>query len=234
MKNLFIRFIGLIAIIAIVIVSVFYSRLPGMLSDRLSRALQVFVSVKDITLRPTKISIEDLMIGNVSPGILPKAFSAETIDINAPLTTYANNPIVIDTIAIDNIYLGLEFDSPSSTTGNWASLFAPLSDKKNSSKEDKKSVTIKKLVLTNIQVELVYRNSPNNIKKLPPIKEIVLTDINTEEGMPMEQIMHSVLGQMLKSIFIKENIKNALDGIFNSPQSGVKELLSPLKGLFGG
>jgi len=231
MKKLFSRLIALVIIAIIVLSGIFYSRLPTLLSNRLSQALQVFVSVKDVTLRPMKISIEDLVIGNVPHSILPKAFSADSIDIKAPLTTYANDPIVIDTIAIDSIYLGLEFDSASSTTGNWSSLFTPLSEKKNASKE-KKSVIIKKLVLTNIQVELVYRNKPNDIKKFPVINEIILTDINTEEGVPMEQIMHSVLGQMLKSVFIKENIKNALDGIFNSPQSTVEKFLSPFKGFF--
>jgi hypothetical protein len=233
MKHILSKTISLIIIVTLVVIGIFYSRLPTLLSDKISQALQVFVSVKDVSLRPSTIAISDLTIGNVSPGILPKAFSAKTIDFSAPLTNYINNPINIDTITIDDIYLGLEFDSPTSTTGNWATLFQPLTSKKNSSPNAKTSVFIKTLVLTNIQVELVYRNNPGNIKKLPPIDKIILTDINTEEGMPMEQIMHSVLGQMLKSVFIKENIKNTLDDLL-SPQSEVNKLLSPLKGLFGG
>ncbi|MBS0627470.1 MAG: hypothetical protein JSS09_04590, partial [Verrucomicrobia bacterium] len=106
-----------------------------------------------------------------------------------------------------------------------------LSSDKPSS-ESTKTVLIKTLVLTNIQVDLVYKSKGDGVKKLPPIDKIVLTNINTAEGLPMNQIMHSVLGQMLKSVFIKENLKDAVDGLLQEPESTLDKLLTPFQGLF--
>jgi hypothetical protein len=45
-------------------------------------------------------------------------------------------------------------------------------------------------------------------------------------------VMNSVLGDMLKQVFIKENLKNMLQELMNQP-GPIQQYLSPFKGLFG-
>ena len=234
MKGFCIRLLGVtMALTATILLAAFllYSRLPDLLSDKLSKSLKVAVQIEDVHLSFSRILLDHLEIANVPKGILPKAFSAEKICFEAPLTNYVKDAIVIDEINLDQVYLGLEFASPTNLQSNWSTIMNSLSTEKPSS-STKKTVLIKTLVLTNIQVDLVYKNKGSTVKKLPVIDKIVLTNISTEEGLPMNQIMNSVLGQMLKSIFLKENLKDAVDGLLQQPEITLDTLLSPFKGLF--
>jgi hypothetical protein len=246
MKGWFGRLIGVgIALVAIILLGVFllYSRLPDIASDKLTKMLKVAVQIEDIRLSYDKITIDSLEIANVPKSTLPKAFSVETLEFDTLLTNYMKDDIVIDEISLDKVYLGLEFVSPSNLTSNWTAILSPLTEESDSSKKDakkatkgssleeKKTVLIKKLVLTNIQVEIVYKSKGSAVTKLAPIDKIVLTNISTEDGLPMNQIANSVLGEMLKSVLIKENMKDALDSLTQSPENTVEGLF---KGLFGG
>lgn len=235
MSRIFSRIsVSLIALIGIIACAAFFlsSKLPGYLSDKLSEALKVAVSIKDIHLSYNNITLDDVVIGNVPKGILPKAFSAKKIFSDCPLTNYIKQKIEIDQIGLNDVYLGLEFDSPSSTKSNWSKIMKSLSSSEDTSSKDKKVIFIKTLILTNIQVDLVYRNKPGEIKKLRPIDKIELHNINSEEGIPMNQLMNTVLGQMLKSVFIQENLKEAVKDLLQS-QDSIDSLLSPLEGIFG-
>ncbi len=58
-----------------------------------------------------------------------------------------------------------------------------------------------------------------------------LTEISSEGGLPMDQILNSVLGQMLKEVFVKQNLKNMIQQFMNTP-SPVQQYLAPFKGFF--
>ena len=99
------------------------------------------------------------------------------------------------------------------------------------SKSDK-TVLIKRLVLNNINADLLYQ-SDGKVRHLPTIPQIVLYNIGSTGGDLVDQLMNTALGQMLKEIFIRENLKEAIDQIFQGiPQDAVKGVLKPLKGLF--
>lgn len=227
--------ISLIAVIGITACIAFFlsSKLPEYLSGKLSQALKVAVSIKDIHISYNNITLDEVEIENVPKGILSKAFSAKKIFSNCPLGNYTKQKIEIDQIGLNDVYLGLEFDSPSNTKSNWSKIMKSLSSSEDkTSSTNKKVVFIKTLTLTNIQVDLVYRNKPDEIKKLRPIDKIELHNINSEEGIPMNQLMNTVLGQMLKSVFIQENLKEAVKDLLQ-PQDSIDSLLSPLEGFFG-
>lgn len=254
MKSFFSGVLGWIVIaIAAVCIAAFiaWSRAPDILANNLSKKLGVAVEIEDISLGMSNITIDNFEIGNVPNGILPKAFSVETIDIQAPLTRYLKDQIVIDTIQLDNVYLGLEFDSATSTKGNWTRIMSNLQDsttsdenapssKKRKRKSEQqpantapktgKSLLIRELVINNISVDLVYVQGDGRIKKLPMIKQIVLRNINSEEGFPMDQLMNSVLGQMLQQVFIQQNLKNMIQELVPRAQD-LNNLLDPFKGL---
>lgn len=92
---------------------------------------------------------------------------------------------------------------------------------------------IKRLVLNNISVDLIFKKDGGKIKKLPTIDQIVLTDITSEGGILLDQLMDSVLGQMLKSVFTRENLQNMLKDLLQ-PQKTLDKVFKPFKGLFSG
>lgn len=256
MKRFFSGIFGWITItIAALCIALFimWSRAPDILANNLSKKLGVPVEIADIDFGFSHLTVENFEIGNLPDGILAKAFSVDTLDVEAPLTRYLNNQIVIETIQLDNVYLGLEFDSATSTKGNWTRIMGNLQnsidedtppeqkrDRKHKRKKDQqaeqaaapssgRSVFIKELVINNISVDLVYVRGDGRIKKLPMIKQIVLRNINSEEGFPVDQLMNSVLGQMLQQVFIQQNLKNMIQELVPRA-SDLNDLIQPFKG----
>jgi hypothetical protein len=210
----------------------FYFRLPSMASTEMSKRLQVAVSVQDITLRPNLIAIDQIDVANLPGGRLSKALSVQSTQITAPLLGYLESSIVIEEIALDQVYLGLEFVSASGTQGNWSTLMGNLNREKKK-ETSKTKVFIKKLILTNIRTDVVYDKDGKDIIHLKPIDRIELTNISSEEGISTSQIMNTVLGQMLKSVFTQENLKNMLEGVLQEPSNPWNSLVQPFKNIFG-
>lgn len=247
MKTLFSTLTGIIIVIilaAIVIGFIGWSRVPDIVANNVSKKLKVSVEIDDMKLRWGKIEIDQVTIGNPSGSILSKAFSCSSIDVLAPLTRYLNQKIIIDQIEVDNVYLGLEFDSAKGTEGNWTRIMGNLrssTGQNNNGKKKKaeqapaagsqRSVLIRRLILTNIDVDVVYRKEGGKIQRLRRIDRIELTNVSSEGGLPMDQVMNSVLGQMLKSVFEKQNLQNMLQDLLQQ-QGGFQQYLEPFKGLF--
>ena len=230
--SLFKLVLGL-CLIAFVAAFIAGSKAPGFISDKLSKKLKVPVKIEDMHFSLNQLEVDQLDIANIPNSYLSKAFSADKIICKNELFNYFEDQISIDEIIVSDIYLGLEFDSPKGTQGNWTVLMKNLdSSSEKVSTKNSKSVEIKQITFRNIQVDVVYKSAGNNVKKLPMIKEIVLKNINTSEGLPSDQIMQSVLGQMLKSVFVQENVKDMFEEILDQPQNALDTLIQPFKGLF--
>ncbi len=247
MKTLFSTLTGIIIVIilaAVIIGFITWSRVPDILADHASKKLKVSVEIDDIRLKWGEILIDKVSIGNPPGAILSKAFSCKLIDIQAPFTHYLDQKIIIDQIEVDNVYLGLEFDSAKGTDGNWTRIMSNFKSTSSQGSNDKKkkssqstaaepgrSVLIRSLILTNIDVDVVYRKEGGKIQRLKRIDRIELTNVSSQGGLPMDQIMNSVLGQMLKSVFEKQNLQNMLQDLIQQ-QGGLQKYLDPFKGLF--
>jgi len=230
MRTSIIILIALVA--AVILFFLAWSRVPDMLANNLSKKLGVSVSIDAMHLRPSTIEVDKLSIGNPRGYSLPKAFSAEEIDLKAPVTRYLSNDIVVEEVVVNDIYLGIEFDSTSGTTGNWSTIFAQYQKNADLDDTDGKKVTIKRLVCKNIRSELLFKDQ-GNVKKLPTIKQIVLTNISTEGGFPTDQLMSSILGQLIKEVFIQQKLNSMIKGLLlDSPNNAVDKFLKPFKGIF--
>ena len=216
-----------------------WAMIPTIASHKLSKAAKVSVSIGDFHLTKSEISIDNIQVKNPSGyNKIPKALSVKTFSIvNTPISNYLDDDIIIDEINLDDIYLGLEFDSPKSTKGNWGTIMNNISQNtdqektKAKNKGKTKTILIKKLVITNLQVELAYKkgNQPN--RQLRPIDQIELTNISSEGGLPMNQIMNIVMQETLRNIFSKEGLQNMLEGVLD-PNESSKGIMNTLKGLF--
>ena len=95
--------------------------------------------------------------------------------------------------------------------------------------DSSRSVYIHKLILTNIDVDVVYIKEGRKVIHLPRIERIELYDISSQGGLPMDQIMNSILGQMLRSVFERQNLKNMLQNLIESPPNTIQKYLNPFK-----
>lgn len=240
MKKLLSTFLGLIVVLIIAAVAIGvigWLRMPDFLSNKLSEKLRVPVNIEDVDLGWREIDIDQVVIGNPPGSILSKAFSCRTIQILAPFFNYLRPQIIIDKVEVDNIYLGLEFDSATGTSGNWTRIMANLKKsmgepEKKPTQEKTRSVLIRRLILTNIDVDVVYRKEGGKVQRLKRIDRIELTDVSSEGGLPVDQLMNSVLGQMLKSVFEKQNLKNMLQNLLQEPSGTIQKYLGPFQGLW--
>ena len=249
MRIFFSTLAGLIIVVlvaAVIVGFIFWSRVPDIVANNLSKKLKVAVQIDSFGLGWGKIDAKKIQIGNPHGSILAKAFTCDEIDFLAPFTNYLKKRMIIDEIDLQNVYLGLEFDSASGTTGNWTRIMGNLENsmgknaaagaqgkgkKKPAPDGSTRSVLIHRIVLTNIDVDVVYRKEGGKVKRLPRIPRIELKEVSSEGGLPTDQILDSVLGEMLKQVFLKENLKNMMQDLMNAP-SPVQQYIAPFKGFF--
>jgi hypothetical protein len=81
-------------------------------------------------------------------------------------------------------------------------------------------------------VDLVYLSEGNAVKRLRHIDRIELKDVSSEAGIPANQITSLVLQEMIKNVLLQQNLQNLIQDVIQSPEKGIKKILSPLKKLF--
>lgn len=208
-----------------------WNQVPRKLAQILSNALQTSVLIGDATISPSKIGLHKIIINSPRKSQLSKAFSCQTLNVNAPVLEYVKEDIVIDLIELDDVYLGLEFDSPQSTSGNWTRLMDNLSksSEKTDNSKTNKNILIKKLRITNINCQVVYLNKNDRPINLKPIAVLEFDNISTSSGFPVEQLSNSVLGKMLKQVFIQQNLADMLNKWVNPKEQIPNILKQPFK-----
>jgi uncharacterized protein involved in outer membrane biogenesis len=236
MKKLAISISGIVLLCIIggaIFLFLLWSRVPDMIASRLSHRLQTGVEIGDMKLSFSNLTVDRFEIHNPRGYTLPKAFSTAKIVINVPPSHLFRDEISIDEITLSDVDIGLEFDSPKSTRGNWSTLLsnAEQAQEESSKSASNKSVFIKRLLLTNIHAKLYYQ-SDGKLRKLKTIPQIELRNISSKGGNIGDQLMNPALGQAVKQIFVEENLKDVLDQLLQSPASPLKDYLAPLKNFF--
>ncbi|NGX44987.1 MAG: hypothetical protein K940chlam2_00127 [Chlamydiae bacterium] len=230
MKGLSIFIVIILAVVVVLFLG--WARAPDMLANNFSKKLGVSVSIDSLGIGLKHINVDEMEIGNPRGYSMPKAFSSKEIEVKAPLTRYLDDKIIIDEINVNDIYLGLEFDSTSGSDGNWKIILSNYNREGHlDEKKSKKSVLIRRLVLSNITTDIMFHENGGKVKRLPNIDKIVLRDISTEGGTASDQLMSSILGQMIKSVFVQQNLSQFLKGL-GDPAKAVDSFLSPFKGIF--
>lgn len=198
--------------------------LPGQFSNSMSNKLLVSVNIRHIPFSFNPLGIDHVSIGNPKEyNDLQKALTVGSIRVMTPVKNYFEEQIVIDEILIDTVYLGIQFESLARLDkGNWSQIASNLkqtssSDEKRRGKEGRNpSILIKKVVIRNVQAELLYGHDRKKAEKLPLIKEMTFTDLNSDEGAPMGQILNSILAQMIITTTAQKQI-DVFKNLFNLP-----------------
>ena len=236
MKKALIIIFGAIVILCLSVILI-WNMFPTILSHKLSKRAGVSVTFADIRISPSMVKADEIRVENPSSySRTPRALSVDQLTANVPFTQFFKKDVVIDEMTMDDVYIGLEFDSPSSRNGNWTTIMNNMSKSTSSEQEEAKAkgktttVLIKRLIITDLQIELAYRNGAKPNQKLRPIDRLELTNISSEGGIPTAQIMNIIMQETLRNIFSKEGLQNMLEGVLRPGDSGGG--IGPLKGLF--
>lgn len=222
---------------SIVVGIIGWFNLPSILSSKLTNRFKVQVNVGNLMLNWNKFGLEDFSISNPKGSIISTALKVGSAAAYAPLTRYLSSDIVVDEILIKDVYIGLEFNSATGSDGNWTVLINNLLNARKTTSEGNKreatrNILIKRVVIENINTDVVFKGSKNpSVNHLKTIDKLEFKNISSSGGFPIDQIMNSVLGQMLESIFLKENLKNMLDSVWKNPSKAIDDLINPFKGL---
>jgi len=237
MKKALIIIFGIIVVLILGGILV-WNMLPTIISHKLSKEAGVSVTIGDIQVSPSSVRVDSIRVGNPPEyKKTPRALSVDELGINVPLTRFFDDNIVIDEMTMDDVYVGLEFASSRSKNGNWTTIMNNMSkstsDEKAKAKKSGKStsVLIKKLIITDLKIELAYKTGGKANQKLRPIDRIELTNISSEGGIPTSQIMNIVMQETLRNIFSKEGLQNMLEGVLDPSDSG-GGVMDSIKGLF--
>jgi len=225
-------------IVVLVLVGIFcWNMLPSWVSNKLSERTKVSVSIQDIRLGSSSIKVDNIRVGNPPGSVLNTALEVKKLTIDTPFSRFFDDRIVINEMRLDDVYLGLEFESQRSSKGNWSEIMQNLKESTGKEKQqaaDKgktTSVLIKKLIITDLKIDLAYRTGGKGVRRLRPIDRLELENISSEGGLPTAQIMDIVMSEMLRNIFSKEGLQNMLENLVPGGDSGGSPI-DALKGLF--
>jgi hypothetical protein len=220
-----------LALVVLILVGLFviYGYLPDLLASKIQKSAQVKTSVGKVELSMSEIEINDLVMQNVPNSILPKALDVQEIAIKGPITDFFKKKVQLEEILIDNLYLSLEFNSKSDNRGNWTTIINNLNQTKDDPKQTNYVVSVNKVLLKNIKIDLVYKDNPKNIQKID-IKEIELNNLSTDGDFPVNQLTKVIMQQALKQIFSLQNLGNMLKDLLIPDSSN--PIFTPLKPFF--
>ncbi|MBI3212028.1 MAG: AsmA family protein [Simkania negevensis] len=236
MRKIIVGFFSVL-IVLILIATLSWNMFPSWISHKLSSKAKVAVSIGNIRLSPSSIRVDKIYVGNPPKSILKRALEVDKMTANIPITHFLDKDIIINEMRMSDIYLGLEFESKKNANGNWKTIMNNL---KASTKEEKekarktnktRTVLIKRLILEDLKVELVYTKGDRRVRKLRPIERLELTNISSEGGIPSAQIMDIVISETLRNIMSIEGLQNLLKDTL-SPGGLPGTILDSVKGLF--
>lgn len=223
MKKLLLIFGFLIIGIAIAAVIVWSGR-ANLAAQFLSRHLNhVPVTLNALDISKTKASLSKLWIGNPPRSKTKTAFSAEAIEIDADFTKIFKDPLILDEIHLEKIFVGLEFYNAVGTESNWAAILKSKAPKKKPSR----GWLIRRLVLENLTVQVTQSNG--QVKRYPTIPRLEFRNISSESGFPIEEIEKAIFNLMMQELFQKLNLDQLFQGLQKVPGSPLKYFPNPFK-----
>lgn len=193
-----------------------YMNAPLILAEMLSNKTHTPITIRNIDFRKEAFTIEGFLIGNPKEARLPVALKAETINVETPYKQYLWSPIIINKIHMDNLYVNIQIYNKDQTEGNWQTIIKNMDEDHKSIFSIERETVIKKLTLTNIQVNLIL--SDGKLHKLSPIARLEFDNVTTEKGIPTQEISEIIAQKMIESLFFQQGIK----AIIETPMKVIK------------
>lgn len=188
-------FLALIILAILSVTFLAWANKENILAHFLSRELHVPTSLRLLEIDKQGATLDHFWVGNPPHSQTSTSFAAETTRIDTSLDALFGNPLVIEKIEIDNIFVGIEFYDKQGTKTNWNVI---LPDEKEETKSSR-DYLIKTLILHNLTVEVTKVDG--TVKRYPTISEMEFHNITSETGFPIDEIEKAIFNLMMKNLF---------------------------------
>jgi len=175
------------------------------LAHFMSRQLRVPVTIRALDLSKTSSAISRLWVGNFPGSKSSTSFTAESIRMQAALEQIFEDPMTIEAIDIDDIFVGIEYYQGGDT--NWSRILQSKVPKKKKPRD----YLIRTLTLRNLTVQVMQADG--KVKRYPTIKQMEFHNITSETGFPVEEIEKAIFDLMMKDLMRKLPIDQLFRGI---------------------
>jgi len=217
MKKIIYIIIIIVAVICIALGILWHNR-AKLLSHILSKSFHITVIIEKVVLTRDSLVLINFEVKNPLGSQTESAFSAEAIEIKATIKELLQKRLTVESIAIKNIVLGVEFYVNSGQDNNWRRIM--LADE-DIGKDSSRQYLIKKLTLDNLQVYLI--KPYGRIIKFPIIPHLEFYNINNETGFPINRIEKALFNVVLRSIFQQFGLGNLIQTL--NPFSLIPKIL---------
>jgi hypothetical protein len=210
-----------VLVLALVLIGVLaWVNRAGVAAHCLSRELNnVPVKIDALDFGNGRTMINHLWIGNPRGSKTKTAFVTEKTEIDATWRQMRGNPMTIDAIVMQDIFVGVEIFRGNDT--NWNHILKLNHPKKKSSRD----YVIKRLTIRNLTVEVTQADG--SVKRYPTIDQMEFNNITSASGFPIDEIEKAIFKLVMREIFKKYGLQQLNDTLDAVVPGG-----SPLKYLF--
>ncbi|MCB1072240.1 MAG: AsmA family protein [Chlamydiales bacterium] len=206
------RVIGILLAIIIVLCGATYLAYRNadlIFAEIISRKAKVPITIKKVQFNKESFQIEEFQMANPKGARLPTALKVETIKVDSPYRQYFEDPITIDQIHVNNVYVNIQIYNKEQTKGNWHTIMNNMEKEHNSPLSIERPAIIKKLILTNIKIDLIL--SDGSMHDLSPINRLEFDNLDSEKGIPIQEISEIIVQKMMNSIFLEKGLKSIIE-----------------------
>lgn len=210
------KLIGILVVIIFLFVGAVYyvyANAAPILADIISHKTLTPVSIKEIEFYRNAFEIKELKIDNPKEARLQTALKSESITVAAPYRQYFWDPIEIEKIEMSDVYVNIQIYDKDQKEGNWQTIVHNMSIDHKSPLSIERSALIKKLVLTNIQIDLIL--SDGKLRRLSPIDRLEFDNITSDKGIPTQEISEIIVQKVMHSIFLEQGLKSVIEAPVN-------------------
>lgn len=190
-----------------------YANSALILAQIISHKTKLPVTIEKIDYNKASFTIHGVQLANPKEARLPTALKTETIKVDAPYRQYFDDPIVIDQILVDNSYINIQVYNKEQTKGNWHTIIDNMSEDHNSPLSIERPALIKKLILTNIKIDLILADG--SMHHLSPIDRLEFNDLSSDKGVPIQEISEIIVQKMMGQIFFEKGLKAIIEAPVN-------------------
>ena len=218
MKRFLIILLSLILITSVAVI-IMWNQRASIAAGFIHRHLGVPVTIESLELTNQNATITELTIGNPSRFQSPSAFKAGSIEIVSTFDQIRANPLVIDEIVMNDLYIYVDNLKNGST--NWDQILAHHDERPSD-----RHYIIKTLILRNLNVTVIQPDGQT--KQYPALARMEFHNISDKTGFPVDEIEKAIFNEMMKNLFQQFNIQKIIQPLIPGGQ-----LIPNLFGLMG-
>ena len=220
--------------VMIFVVSLFlgWNYFPYWVSHGLSKKMGTDVSIGYINIAPFSLRVHDFVVENPSQFQLKKALDVSKIKVSSSLFSFMERKISIDKVILEDVYVGVEIESPVDTSGNWSYLLNNMKKNQVPSSESDRTLLIKNLRIEDLNLDLIVKSQGNKRKKIKTIKLMEFQNVSSDGDLPINELTKIITRELMKEIFKPSNLQYFLKDSIENPLQEGKDVVNKLKSLF--